>query len=207
MPGSATHPAPGWDLRVLDGEGDERRGPGTTGAIVVRLPMPPGATADALERRRALPRGVLAAFPGHYQTGDAGYIDADGYVFVMSRTDDVINVAGHRLSTGAIEEVLAAHPDVARVRGARRRGRAEGPAAARPARPQGGGGAPARRDRREAVAARARADRAGRRVQDGRRRRTTAEDPLREDPPRHDAPDRRRRGVHDAARRSTIRRS
>jgi propionyl-CoA synthetase len=110
--GSATRPAPGWDLRVLDGEGRDVA-PGDPGALAVRLPMPPGATPTLWNADERFREAYLSAFPGHYQTGDAGYVDADGYVFVMSRTDDVINVAGHRLSTGAIEEVLAAHPDVA----------------------------------------------------------------------------------------------
>jgi propionyl-CoA synthetase len=110
--GSATRSSPGWDLRVLDVAGDEMAA-GETGALAVRLPMPPGATPTLWNADERFRETYLSAFPGHYQTGDAGYIDADGYVFVMSRTDDVINVAGHRLSTGAIEEVLAAHPDVA----------------------------------------------------------------------------------------------
>jgi propionyl-CoA synthetase len=111
-PGSATCPAPGWDLRVLDGQGEEVPA-GDTGALAVRLPMPPGATPTLWNADDRFREAYLSAFPGYYQTGDAGYIDDDGYVFVMSRTDDVINVAGHRLSTGALEEVLAAHPDVA----------------------------------------------------------------------------------------------
>jgi propionyl-CoA synthetase len=110
--GSATRPAPGWDLRVLDVAGNEVA-PAETGALAVRLPMPPGATPTLWNADERFRQTYLTAFPGHYQTGDAGYIDEGGYVFVMSRTDDVINVAGHRLSTGAIEEVLAAHPDVA----------------------------------------------------------------------------------------------
>jgi propionyl-CoA synthetase len=73
-----------------------------------------------VEERRALPESYLEEFPGYYKTGDAGYIDDDGYAYVMSRTDDIINVAGHRLSTGAMEEVLADHPGRGRVRGARR---------------------------------------------------------------------------------------
>ena len=112
VPGSATRPAPGWDVRVLDADGHEVP-PGQTGALAVKLPMPPGATPtlwNADERFREI---YLASFPGYYQTADAGYIDEAGYVFVMARTDDIINVAGHRLSTGAMEEVLAAHPDVA----------------------------------------------------------------------------------------------
>jgi len=112
VPGSATHPAPGWDLRVLDSAGRDVA-PGEAGALAVRLPMPPGATPTLWNADERFREAYLSAFPGHYQTGDAGYVDEQGYVFVMSRTDDVINVAGHRLSTGAIEEVLASHPDVA----------------------------------------------------------------------------------------------
>jgi propionyl-CoA synthetase len=110
--GSPTRPVPGVDLRVLDEQGREVPA-GTTGALAVRLPLPPGALTtlwNADERFRAT---YLAEFPGYYQTADAGHVDEDGYVFVMSRTDDIINVAGHRLSTGAIEEVLASHPAVA----------------------------------------------------------------------------------------------
>jgi propionyl-CoA synthetase len=110
--GSATRPCPGWDLRVLDVAGNDVA-PGESGALAVRLPMPPGATPTLWNADERFREAYLSAFPGHYQTGDAGYVDENGYVFVMSRTDDVINVAGHRLSTGAIEEVLATHPDVA----------------------------------------------------------------------------------------------
>jgi len=111
-PGSSTLPAPGWDLRVLDAEGHEVPR-GTIGAIAGRLPMPPGTMLGLWNGEERFRRAYLTTFPGYYQTGDAGYIDPDGYVFVMARTDDIINVAGHRLSTGAIEEVLASHPDVA----------------------------------------------------------------------------------------------
>jgi propionyl-CoA synthetase len=86
---------------------------GETGAIVIRLPMAPGASPTLWNADDRFREVYLDRFPGYYQTADAGYIDEDGYLFVMSRTDDIINVAGHRLSTGAIEEVLAAHPDVA----------------------------------------------------------------------------------------------
>src|SRR5262249_9465501 len=110
--GSATRPSPGWDLHVLGPEGDDVP-VGQPGALAVRLPMPPGATPTLWNADQRFHDTYLTAFPGYYQTGDAGYIDEQGYVFVMSRTDDVINVAGHRLSTGAIEEVLAMHPDVA----------------------------------------------------------------------------------------------
>ena len=112
VPGSPTRAVPGWDVRVLD----ERRRElpaGETGALVVKLPMPPGASPTLWNADERFREAYLAPFPGYYQTADAGYIDEHGYLFVMSRTDDIINVAGHRLSTGAIEEVLAAHPDVA----------------------------------------------------------------------------------------------
>jgi propionyl-CoA synthetase len=110
--GSPTRPVPGWDLRVLGDDGTELAA-GETGALVVKLPMPPGSTPTLWNAEDRFRETYLAAFPGYYQTADAGYIDADGYPYVMARTDDIINVAGHRLSTGAIEEVLAAHPDVA----------------------------------------------------------------------------------------------
>ncbi len=111
-PGSPTLPTPGWDLRVLNDEGRELPA-GETGSIVGRLPMPPGCAPTLWKAEGRFRESYLARFPGYYQTGDAGYIDEDGYVFVMARTDDIINVAGHRLSTGAIEEVLASHPAVA----------------------------------------------------------------------------------------------
>ncbi|MEQ9609871.1 MAG: propionyl-CoA synthetase [Kiloniellaceae bacterium] len=111
-PGSPTRPVPGWDLRVLDADGKEVP-PGTIGALVGRLPMPPGCFPTLWNARQRYYDSYLKHFPGCYETGDAGIIDADGYVHVMARTDDIINVAGHRLSTGAMEEVLAAHPDVA----------------------------------------------------------------------------------------------
>ncbi len=111
-PGSPTRPLPGWDVRVLDPSGNPVP-PGVDGAIVVRLPMPPGALPTLWNDDERFVASYLSAFPGHYLTGDGGRIDDDGYVFVMGRTDDVINVAGHRLSTGGMEEVLASHPDVA----------------------------------------------------------------------------------------------
>ncbi len=111
-PGSPTKAAPGWDLHVLDAEGREVP-PGTIGALVARLPLPPGCLPTMWNADERFVKSYLVRFPGFYETGDAGYIDEDGYVFVMARTDDIINVAGHRLSTGAMEEVLASHPDVA----------------------------------------------------------------------------------------------
>jgi propionyl-CoA synthetase len=87
--------------------------PGQIGALVIRLPLPPGALPTLWQNDEGFRKSYLADYPGYYKTGDAGFIDEDGYVFVMSRTDDIINVAGHRLSTGQMEEVLASHPDVA----------------------------------------------------------------------------------------------
>ena len=111
-PGSPTRPVPGWDLDVLGADGHPMAA-GEIGAIVGKLPMPPGTMQTLWNAKERFFTAYLSEFPGYYQTGDAGLIDEDGYVFVMARTDDIINVAGHRLSTGAMEEVLAAHPDVA----------------------------------------------------------------------------------------------
>jgi propionyl-CoA synthetase len=110
--GSSTKPVPGWNLHVLGTDGHEMTR-GEIGALAVKLPLPPGALPTLWHADERFVQSYLAEFPGYYQTADAGYIDEDGYVFVMTRTDDIINVAGHRLSTGAIEEVVAAHPDVA----------------------------------------------------------------------------------------------
>jgi propionyl-CoA synthetase len=110
--GSPGVPMPGYDLRVLDDAGHAVAA-GTLGNIVVKLPLPPGSLPTLWNADQRFRDSYLSEFPGHYKTADAGYIDLDGYAFVMSRTDDIINVAGHRLSTGAMEEVLAAHPDVA----------------------------------------------------------------------------------------------
>ena len=111
-PGSSTKPMPGWDLRVLDPEGHQVKR-GEIGALVMKLPLPPGALPTLWNADDRFKQSYLDEYPGYYQTADAGYIDEDGYVFVMTRTDDIINTAGHRLSTGGIEEVLASHPDVA----------------------------------------------------------------------------------------------
>jgi propionyl-CoA synthetase len=111
-PGSCTKPVPGFDVRVLDEAGKEVP-PNTIGNIVIRLPLPPGCLPTLWNNDAEYIRAYLSAYPGHYKTADAGYQDDDGYLFIMSRTDDIINVAGHRLSTGALEEVLASHPDVA----------------------------------------------------------------------------------------------
>jgi propionyl-CoA synthetase len=112
VPGSPTRAVPGWDVRVMDSGGKELSA-GEIGALVVRLPMPPGASPTLWNADERFRETYLSAFPGYYETADAGYVDENGYVFVMARTDDIINVAGHRLSTGALEEVLASHADVA----------------------------------------------------------------------------------------------
>ena len=110
--GSATKAVPGWDVQSLDGEGQEVPR-GDIGALVCKLPLPPGAMLTLWQAPDRFKSSYMAQYPGYYMTGDAGFVDDDGYVHVMTRVDDVINVAGHRLSTGGMEEVLAAHPDVA----------------------------------------------------------------------------------------------
>jgi propionyl-CoA synthetase len=110
--GSPSVPVPGYAVRVVDGAGADVP-PGTDGAIVIRLPLPPGCLPTLWQDDERYVASYLTAYPGHYLTGDGGRFDEDGYLYVMGRTDDVINVAGHRLSTGAMEEVLAAHPAVA----------------------------------------------------------------------------------------------
>ena len=112
IPGSPGRPAPGWDLVALDPDGNELA-PGDVGALCVRLPMPPSASPTLWNAEERFVKAYLSGFPGFYETADAGFIDEAGYVHVMARTDDIINVAGHRLSTGALEEVLTAHADVA----------------------------------------------------------------------------------------------
>jgi propionyl-CoA synthetase len=114
--GSCSFPVPGSDVRILDSEQEGaavevKRG--EIGAIALKLPLPPGSLPTLWNNDERYVSSYLTVFPGYYQTGDAGFIDEDGYLYVMTRTDDIINVAGHRLSTGGMEEVLAAHPDVA----------------------------------------------------------------------------------------------
>ncbi|NRA00928.1 MAG: propionyl-CoA synthetase [Myxococcales bacterium] len=110
--GSPTRPVPGYDVRVLDDDGNEVP-TGETGHITLKLPLPPGCLKTLWQNDAGFASAYLERFPGYYQTSDAGYKDEDDYLFVMARTDDIINVAGHRLSTGAMEEVIAEHPDVA----------------------------------------------------------------------------------------------
>jgi propionyl-CoA synthetase len=110
--GSPSVPMPGFDVQILD-EGGHPMAAGELGAIAIKLPLPPGTLPTLWNAEDRFKKSYLNTFPGYYETGDAGYKDEDGYVYIMARTDDVINVAGHRLSTGAMEEVLASHPDVA----------------------------------------------------------------------------------------------
>ncbi|RBI86614.1 propionyl-CoA synthetase [Rhodosalinus halophilus] len=110
--GSSGVPMPGYDVQILDETGDPV-GADTLGAVAVKLPLPPGTLPTLWNAEARFRKSYLEHFPGYYETGDAGMIDEDGYLYIMARTDDVINVAGHRLSTGGMEEVLAEHPDVA----------------------------------------------------------------------------------------------
>ncbi len=110
--GSPSLPVPGYDVRVVNNEGKELPA-GEEGNIVIKLPLPPGTLATLWHNEDRFLSSYMATFPGYYETSDGGYIDKDGYVFVMGRMDDVINIAGHRLSTGAMEEVISTHPDVA----------------------------------------------------------------------------------------------
>ena len=111
-PGSCTKPVPGYDVCVLDAQG-ARAPTGDTGNIVVKMPLPPGCFTTLWHNEADFEKSYFSAYPGYYQTSDAGYIDTEGYLWIMGRTDDIIKVSGHRLSTGAMEEVLASHPDVA----------------------------------------------------------------------------------------------
>ena len=111
-PGSPTMPIPGYDVRILDEDGAELP-PEATGQIAIKLPLPPGCLPTLWHDDEGFISSYLSRYPGYYLTGDGGYRDKDGYLYVMGRTDDVINVAGHRLSTGEMEEVLASHPAVA----------------------------------------------------------------------------------------------
>lgn len=110
--GSPTRAAPGWDIKVLADDGHPAKA-GEIGNIVAKLPLPPGAFPTLWNAEERYLKSYMNTFPGYYQTSDAGFIDDDGYIYIMARTDDIINVAGHRLSTGGMEEVLASHPDVA----------------------------------------------------------------------------------------------
>ena len=195
--GSPGVPMPGYDIRVLD---DDRQpvAAGTLGNVVVKLPLPPGCLPTLWNADQRFRDAYLDEFPGYYKTADAGFIDEDGYLFVMSRTDDIINVAGHRLSTGAMEEVVAEHPDVAEcaVIGIADAMKGQVPCGfivlnAGVSRDTG-------MIEREVVGAGARAHRPGRRLQDGGDGQAPAEDALRKDPARHHAEDRRPGAMDDA---------
>ena len=110
--GSPSVPMPGYDVRILDNDGKELP-KGELGAVAIKLPLPPGTLPTLWNAEERFTNSYLSTFPGFYETGDAGLIDDDGYLYIMARTDDVINVAGHRLSTGAMEEALSNHSDVA----------------------------------------------------------------------------------------------
>jgi propionyl-CoA synthetase len=112
VPGSPARAVPGYDVQVLNEQG-EQVAAGDIGALVIKQPLPPGTFTTLWNAEDRYISAYFSRYPGYYETGDAGYIDENGYIFVMARTDDVINVAGHRFSTGAMEEVLADHPDVA----------------------------------------------------------------------------------------------
>jgi propionyl-CoA synthetase len=110
--GSPTVPMPGYDVQIVD-EAAKPVGANKMGSIVVKLPLPPGALPTLWQQDKRMKESYLDDFPGFYKTADAGFVDDDGYLYIMGRTDDIINVAGHRLSTGGMEEVLSSHPDVA----------------------------------------------------------------------------------------------
>ena len=206
-PGSPTVPVPGYDVRVL-GETAAGSSAGEEGAICLRLPLPPGTLPTLWGDDDRYVAGYLSAFDGYYLTGDGGYVDEDGYLYVMGRTDDVLNVAGHRLSTGAIEAALAGHPAVAEcavigvptTSRARCRGRWW---CSRPASTRGDGeriGAELRQRVRDEVGA----DRV---AAAGRRRRGAAQDALGQDPAQDDARDGRRQDARPCPGRSRTPRS
>jgi propionyl-CoA synthetase len=201
--GSPTVPMPGYLVEVVD---DAARPvpAGTMGSIVIKLPLPPGALPTLYGQDARMVESYLAEFPGYYKTSDAGFKDEDGYLTILGRTDDIINVAGHRLSTGGMEEVLASHPDVAEcaVLGVRDAIKGEQPCGFIVLKAGVTRGVGDRRagDRR----AGARENRTRRFVQDRHRRRPPAQDALRQDPARHDQEDRRRTSPGPFPRRSTI---
>ena len=179
-PGSPTKPVPGYRIEVVDEAGTQVP-PGDIGSIVVKQPLPPGFTPTLWNNDARFEEAYFKRFPGYYLTGDAGVIDEDGYLWIMSRTDDIINVAGHRLSTGAMEEVLAAHQDVAECA-------VVGVADALKGQLKSGVNRP-RRDRGGARAHGARDHRPGRRLQAGGGGGAPAEDPLGQDSARHHVAD------------------
>ena len=188
--GSPTVPMPGYDVEVVD-EAARPLPAGTMGSIVIKLPLPPGCLPTLYRQDERMRESYLTEFPGYYKTADAGFIDEDGYLTILGRTDDIINVAGHRLSTGGMEEVVASHPDVAEcaVLGIKDEIKGEQPCGFLVL--EGRRQPAARGDREGGGQAGARQDRPGGGVQDGDRRAAPAEDPLGQDPARHDQEDRR----------------
>ena len=195
--GSPTVPMPGYTLEVLD-EGGKPVAPDTMGAIVIKLPLPPGALPTLWQADKRFKEAYLSVYPGYYNTSDAGYLDEDGYVWVMGRTDDIINVAGHRLSTGGMEEVLASHPAVAEcaVIGVKDALKGEVPCGFVVL--KSGVDRPPEEVEAELVGPGARQDRARGRLQARDHGGAPAQDPLRQDPARHHEEDRRWRCVVDA---------
>ena len=191
-PGSPSVPVPGYDVQVLGGDGEPLPA-GTEGAICIRLPLPPGTLPTLWNDDERYVAGYLSAYPGWYLTGDGGYIDDEGYVYVMGRTDDVVNVAGHRLSTGSMEAVLAAHPAVAECAVVGVHDELKGQV------PRGfvvlkaGVDVDPQQVQTELVRARARPDRARRVPAAGRRGARAAQDALGQDLAAHHARDRGRR--------------
>ena len=195
--GSPTVPMPGYDLRVLD-EHNEEVPRGQTGALSVRLPLPPGCLPTLWDADDRFRESYLAEFPGYYKTADAGFIDEDGYVFVMSRTDDIINVAGHRLSTGAMEEVLASHPAVAECAVIGIHDDLKGQIPAGFIVLKSGVETDHAEIETEVIELVREPDRPGGGLQAGADHPAPAQDPLGQDPARNHAQDRRRRRLQDA---------
>ena len=192
--GSPTVPMPGYEVGVVD-EAAKPLPAGTMGSIVIKLPLPPGCLPTLYRQDERMRESYLTEFPGYYKTSDAGLIDDDGYLTILGRTDDIINVAGHRLSTGGMEEVVASHPDVAEcaVLGVKDEIKGETPCGFLVL--KAGVNRPPQEIEKEVV--QLVRDRigpvAGFKI--GLRRASPAEDPLGQDPARHDQEDRRPRSV------------
>ena len=195
--GSPTVPMPGYVVEIVD-EACRPVPTGEMGSIVIKLPLPPGCLPTLYRQDDRMRESYLREFPGYYKTSDAGFVDEDGYLTILGRTDDIINVAGHRLSTGGMEEVIASHPDVAEcaVLGVKDEIKGEQPCGFLVL--KSGVNRPPRGDREGGRQAGARQNRPGRRVQDGARRRPLAQDPLGQDPARNHEEDRRPGPLDDA---------
>jgi propionyl-CoA synthetase len=188
--GSPTVPMPGYEIHVVD-EAANPMPTGTMGSIVIKLPLPPGCLPTLYRQDERMRESYLKEFPGYYKTADAGFIDDDGYITILGRTDDIINVAGHRLSTGGVGGSRRLASRRRRMRRARGQGRDQGRKPVRVPGVEGRRQPAAGRDREGGRDAGPREDRPGRGVQDGDRGAAPAEDPLGQDPARHDEEDRR----------------